>query len=79
MKQLNFEDYMSCVESYNKKYKNAVKAVNAEESLSAGYSLDSEPEWSCLLMILPVHIISSRNEWLTFIEVKCKPHINLVI
>ena len=44
MKQLNFEDYMSCVESYNKKYKNAVKAVNAEESLSAGYSLDSEPE-----------------------------------
>lgn len=53
MKQLNFEDYISCVESYNKKYKNAVKSVNAEESLSAGYSLDSEQEWSCVWFLLP--------------------------
>ena len=44
MKQLNFEDYIQCVESYNRKYKNAIKSINAEESLSAGYSLDSEPE-----------------------------------
>ena len=44
MRQLNFEDYIGCVENYNKKYKSTVKAGTVEESLSAGYSLDSEPE-----------------------------------
>ncbi len=44
MKQLNFEDYIQLVEVYNKKYKLSTKALNVEESLSAGYSLDSEPE-----------------------------------